>query len=277
MLNHNGQLKSINSVLEISLLINHLESIRYTETVRVKDNKIFFWDIHYFNLMAFLRLARVDIPEKFSMDYLKSEVLKTLKSPYDQYLVDIHFTINPKKIGTETTEVDFFIVPNKQNNLKSFSTGHETDVYDELRIISNPLANQTNFNRLVFDIATVYGAENNLNSVILINQDRHIVESNEGTLFLYNKTKDRMLTPSLESGCRNLALRSDFIDYLNRSTNIQLTVGYIETHTLKKVDEIFALSIEKGITNISLYRGSYYSAVEVEKLFKNYLIKRGLV
>jgi branched-chain amino acid aminotransferase len=39
--------------------------------------KIFFWEDHYFRLMASMRIMRMDIPMDFTMEFLEAQILKT--------------------------------------------------------------------------------------------------------------------------------------------------------------------------------------------------------
>ena len=49
------------------------------ETLKVVNGKIFFWEDHYFRLMASMRIMRMDIPMNFTMEFLEAEILKTIE------------------------------------------------------------------------------------------------------------------------------------------------------------------------------------------------------
>ena len=46
------------------------------ETLRVSAGKIFFWEDHYFRLMASMRILRMEIPMNFTLEFLEEEVHK---------------------------------------------------------------------------------------------------------------------------------------------------------------------------------------------------------
>ena len=46
------------------------------ETLRVISNHIPFWEDHYFRLMASMRVLRFNIPDSFTPEFLKNEILK---------------------------------------------------------------------------------------------------------------------------------------------------------------------------------------------------------
>src|SRR5690606_2741373 len=50
------------------------------ETIKVVHGKILFWEDHYFRLMASMRILRMEIPMNFTMEFLESEIIKTLEA-----------------------------------------------------------------------------------------------------------------------------------------------------------------------------------------------------
>ena len=50
------------------------------ETLRVSAGKIYFWEDHYFRLMASMRILRMEIPMNFTQEYLEKQVLATIEA-----------------------------------------------------------------------------------------------------------------------------------------------------------------------------------------------------
>ena len=50
------------------------------ETLKVVNGKIFFWEDHYFRLMASMRILRMEIPMSFTMEFIEAEILKTVEA-----------------------------------------------------------------------------------------------------------------------------------------------------------------------------------------------------
>ena len=46
------------------------------ETIRYSGGKLFFWEDHYFRLMASMRILRMEIPMHFTLEDLQDELLK---------------------------------------------------------------------------------------------------------------------------------------------------------------------------------------------------------
>ena len=80
MVNFNGTLLA----LEDSKLTTQNRGYKYGdalfETLKVVNGKLFFWEDHYFRLMASMRILRMDIPMNFTMEFLEAEILKTLEA-----------------------------------------------------------------------------------------------------------------------------------------------------------------------------------------------------
>ena len=132
-------------------------------------------------------------------------------------------------------------------------------------------------NQLVFKVSKSFAKENKLDSVLLINESRNLVESNEGSLFLFQSKNNTFYTPTLKSGCQNCAIRSSFIDYIENSTEFTIVSEPIAPHELKKSDELMVLSIERGLSCITSYRGSNYQTSVSQMLFKQYCSDRNLI
>ena len=74
MINSNGTLLSSNS--EIANNRGLLFGDAVFETLKVSNNKILFFEDHYFRLMASMRIVRMEIPMNFTMEYLEEQILK---------------------------------------------------------------------------------------------------------------------------------------------------------------------------------------------------------
>jgi branched-chain amino acid aminotransferase len=80
MININGQLVEDNSasVSVYNRAFSYGDGL--FETIKAVNGKLFFWEDHYFRLMASMRIMRMDIPMEFTMEYLEQQILSTLES-----------------------------------------------------------------------------------------------------------------------------------------------------------------------------------------------------
>ena len=50
------------------------------ETVKMSNGKLLFWEDHYFRLMASMRIMRMEIPMRFTLEYLEAQITNTLQA-----------------------------------------------------------------------------------------------------------------------------------------------------------------------------------------------------
>ena len=74
MINFNG--KIVNESNQLSNNRGFLFGDAVFETLRVISNYIPFWEDHYFRLMASMRVLRFNIPDNFTPEFLKNQILQ---------------------------------------------------------------------------------------------------------------------------------------------------------------------------------------------------------
>ena len=83
------------------------------ETLRVSAGKIYFWEDHYFRLMASMRILRMEIPMNFTQEYLETQILATIEangSITNAYRVKILVWRQEGGLYSPTTnEIDFSV------------------------------------------------------------------------------------------------------------------------------------------------------------------------
>ena len=69
------------------------------ETLRVVAGKIYFWEDHYFRLMASMRILRMEIPMNFTQEYLEKQILATIEANGSiNSLTELKFLFGAKKV-----------------------------------------------------------------------------------------------------------------------------------------------------------------------------------
>ncbi len=120
------------------------------------------------------------------------------------------------------------------------------------------------------EIAKTYANENGLEDCVLLNDQKKLVEATSGTLYLIQG--NNILTPNLESGCQDFALRAAFNLWLEKGQGeYKLFEQVINPFELQKSEEIIILSIEKGIQNVSHYRKTNYTKEKAGLLFASFV------
>ena len=80
MINVNGNLfanidsKNIN---DFTFIINNFN---FSEEIHFENGLLFFWEDHFFRIMASLRRLRFTIPLSLNKEFLKNELIKTIKA-----------------------------------------------------------------------------------------------------------------------------------------------------------------------------------------------------
>ena len=248
-------------------IVNTLKnSFSIYETVRYQNGKILFWDYHYFRMIASLRRFRFNIPKHFTFEFLKDEIIKLIEfkgKTTSNFLCEFQFFSD--------TRITFFLInllPSE--SLKINDSKYLIDLYKENSIKSGNFSNFSITNRGLRRIAIKYAEDNGLNDVILINEQKNIVETSFGTLYLIQDNK--ILTPSLDSGCQDFAMRSSFNSWLMKEkTSFHLLEIMLSSFEIQKSNEFFVLSIESGIQIIKNYRKTNYKIEKSKLLFEKFI------
>ena len=102
MVNFNGEISAIDQA-PVSV---HNRGLNYGdavfETVKYSAGKLFFWEDHYFRLMASMRIMRMSIPMSFTMEFLEEEILKLIQPNEKTKAFRIKFLVCRAEGGTYT-------------------------------------------------------------------------------------------------------------------------------------------------------------------------------
>ena len=262
MINFNGQLLDKDS----PLFKEHNRAFRYGdclfETIRCFGEKIFFWEDHYLRLMASMRILRMEIPMKFTMEYLAEEIGKVItkndlsKSPcrvrlavfrndgglYTPENNDTSYVISALAI-----EHPFFVVEDSD---------YRVDLFKEHYLNTGLIATLKTNNRIINVVGSVYAGESESDNLVLLNHNKMVVETLSGNIFL---VKDKSIhTPPLSDGCINGIIRKKILEILKKDETYELEERSISPFELQKADELFTTNAISGIRSITHYRRKEY-------------------
>ncbi len=228
------------------------------ETLRFSGGKIYFWEDHYFRLMASMRILRMEIPMNFTMEFLEEEILRTINSSEKKRAAVRVKIIVWRKTGGKytptTNEVDYAISFEKLE--EPFYTLAETDCEIELFkdhfINSGLLSTLKTTNRIVNILGSIYAKENNYDNCLLLNENKQVVEALNGNIFLISG--NIVKTPPLSEGCLNGIMRKQLIAIIKLLPDFSLEETSISPFELQKADEIFITNTIQGIVSVTKYR-----------------------
>ena len=254
MFNCNGLIVSQLIDADPDLIFNLHKNFSFIENVRISNGKILFWEKHYFRIIASLRRYRCKIPIWFTMEKLEGELLKLfsfISSETENALFRFQFIKNLK-------QTSFIISLSDTNPIKIGIENYQVDLYKEILMYSHSLSNMSKTNSDLRLIASMYAIENGLDDVIFLNDQKKITETLNGSIFLLES--NQIQTPSLQSGCQDYVLRQVFLEWIKKNIKeYDVLEKEINPFELQKSEEIFIVSLEKGLQCITNYRKSTYS------------------
>ncbi|HET8804422.1 MAG TPA: aminotransferase class IV [Aequorivita sp.] len=228
------------------------------ETLRFSGGKIYFWEDHYFRLMASMRILRMEIPMNFTMEFLENEVLKTIDSPETKDApLRVKFIVWRKSGGKYTpvtNEIEYAISYEKLDVpfyvLKE--SPYEVELFKDHYITSGLLSTLKSNNRLINILGSIFAKENEYQNCLLLNENKQVVEALNGNIFLV--LGNTLKTPPLSDGCLNGIMRKQLISILKMMPDFTLEETSISPFELQKADEIFSTNVIQGIVPITKYR-----------------------
>lgn len=231
------------------------------ETLKVSSGKIFFWEDHYFRLMASLRILRIDIPMNFTMEFLQKEILRTVPddSSTSDHRIKMYFS---RKVGGKYTpqsnDLEYFI--ESESIEGSFYRIDDADYKIELfkdHLISSGLLSTLKTNtKTIHVLGSIFAQENEYQNCLLLNEKKNVVEALNGNIFI---VKDKtVITPPLDDGCLRGIIRKQIISIVDQLDEYGFEERSVSPFELLKVDEIFITNVMVGIQPVTQYRNKTY-------------------
>lgn len=240
------------------------------ETLRVSGGKIYFWEDHYFRLMASMRILRMEIPMNFTQEYLEKQILATIEangSITGAYRVKILVwrqeggfyspTINEIQFSVACSDLQnpFYLL--RQNQ-------YEVELFKDHYITSGLLSTLKTNNKVINVLGSIYAKENKYDNCLLLNEKKQIVEALNGNIFLLKG--DTIKTPPLKDGCLKGIMRKQILDILADLYDYDVQEVSISPFELQKADEMFVTNVITGIQSITKYRKKQYTNTIAKEL-----------
>lgn len=238
------------------------------ETIKVTNQKIIFWEDHYFRLMASMRMLRMKIPMSFTLEYLQEEILRTVKEQDSSGSYRVRLTIYRKEGGLytpETNEIDF-VIEVKPNTYQS-KNDYKIDVFKDFYHYSGLLSTVKTNNKMINVLASIYAKENELHNCVLINEKKAVVEVTNGNIFVVQGNVIK--TPALEQGCIKGIIRKKVIEILQNNEDYTIEETTISPFEIQKADEVFITNAIIGIQPVTQYKKKSFKVEVSQKISKN--------
>jgi branched-chain amino acid aminotransferase len=238
------------------------------ETLKISGIKIFFWEDHYFRLMASMRILRMEIPQTFTLEFLEAEILKTIdleqsKTHRVKLLVwrDAEGKYTPAdnnigySISSEILEGPFYTLNDDP---------YEVELYKDHYVMSSLLSTLKTTNKVINVVGSIWAKENGYQNCLMLNDKKQVIEALNGNIFL---VKDgRIKTPPLTDGCLKGIIRKQILAILTAVPDYIIEEESISPFELQKADEIFITNVITGIQPITKYRKKEYDNTIAKEL-----------
>lgn len=241
------------------------------ETLKVLDNKILFFEDHYFRLMSSMRILRMEIPMNFTMEFLEKQVLSLVAQQDKAPSYRIRITVYRDAEGfylPKTNDVGYIInaLPLQSALYTIVDQPYEVDLYKDFYVTKQLLSSVKSTNRAINITGSIFANENGLQNCLLVNDSKNVIEALNGNLFMLIDKK--LITPPVSEGCIGGILRKQILNIAKKIEGIEVVEEPISPFELQKADELFITNIIMGIQPITKYR---------KKEFKNDFAKELLV
>ncbi|WP_431166375.1 aminotransferase class IV [Tenacibaculum halocynthiae] len=236
------------------------------ETIKVENNRVIFFEDHYFRLMASMRMLRMKIPMEFTLEFLQDEILKTVKENITQNTSSrVKLTVFRKDGGLytpKTNEIDY-LIDVKPISLEE-KDSYTIDLYKDFYNYSGLLSTVKTTNRMVNTLASIFAKENDFDNCILLNERKGVVEVTNGNIFIVKG--NTIKTPALTEGCIKGVVRKKIIEIVTKHPDFTIEETTISPFEIQKADEVFITNAIVGITSVTNYRKKTFDNSIAQKL-----------
>jgi len=239
------------------------------ETLKILDNKILFFEDHYFRLMSSMRILRMDIPMNFTMEFIENEILKLVfkqeKSP--AYRIRLTVYRNSEGLYLPKSNKTSFLIEVKplENALYSFDKqNYQVDLYKDFYVTKQLLSSVKSTNRAINIIGSIFAQENQLQNCLLINDSKNVIEALNSNIFMFIEGK--LITPPISEGCIGGIMRKQILSIARKTMQIEVIEQPISPFDLQKADELFLTNVISGIQPITKYRKKEFNTTLAENL-----------
>ena len=266
MINFNGKITDLSDQLINNRAFLYGDAV--FETLIIFNDKILFWEDHYFRLMSSMRIIRLDIPDKYTPEFFKENIIKIhnniSQTGSSRIRINI-YRVSGGKYKPEKNTPSFIISCESINyNTYKLNEGHyEVDLYKDYYLDNQLISSIKSNNKIINVVASIYASENGFDNCILLNKDKLVSEFINSNLFIIKDEK--IYTPTLKSGCLNGVVRKNLFKILS-SSSFELCEQDLSTFDITQSDEIFGTNIAQGIFSVTKFRKKDYDCSKTKKI-----------
>ncbi|KQC33720.1 aminotransferase class IV [Nonlabens sp. YIK11] len=238
------------------------------ETIRCYKGIAIFYESHYFRLMSSMRILRMEIPDSFTPEFFEEQIKELheaneLNSDHTRIRITVWRNQGGLYTPTDST-VSYSMEASSLSHVFEFTGTNEVELFKDHLLPLGMLGTLKTTTKTVNILAGIYKTENDYDDMLLLNQNKMVVESISGNLFL--RSDNIIKTPPIADGCLNGIMRGQVIAQLKRMLNYQVVEESITPFELQRADEMFSTNVIQGIKSISKYRKKEYETSAADEL-----------
>ena len=238
------------------------------ETIKVSNNRVIFWEDHYFRLMSSMRMLRMKIPMEFTLEFLEQEILKTVVAQDTAISFRVRLNVYRKDGGLytpKTNKIDYFI----DAKAVTYATKeiYTVDIFKDFYNYSGLLSTIKTNNRMVNTLASIYAKENELDNCVLINENKGVVEVTNANIFILKGNVVK--TPAYTEGCIKGIIRTKVIEIITKNEDFTIEETTISPFEIQKADEVFITNAIMGIQAVTNYKKKTFTTSFSNKISKS--------
>lgn len=270
MINYNGNIQ-----LQSEILIENnrgfLLGDSLFETLKVVHDKVLFVEDHYFRLMASMRICRMEIPMKFTLEFFENEILKLTQTFINQTVFRVRVTVFRVSDGLylpQKSDIQFMITCSElKNNIYTVAMdNYQIELYKDAYVTKQLFSTLKTNNKMIHITGSIFASENGYQNCLLLNQEKMIIEALNANIFM--RINNELITPPIEDGCLNGVMRKQILAIAKKMEGYEVIEKSISPFDLQKADELFLTNVILGIRPITKYRKKEYTTKLALELVK---------
>jgi len=222
------------------------------ETMHASGNKVQFFYEHFDRLIRSMKLLKMEIPVRFSVDTfgIQKDISKILVKNKLFKGGRVRLTVFRQSGGfyaPSTNETEYLIEcsPIASDVYEQHPKGLLIDIYEEMAKPINTFTRIKSTSSLFSVMAGIYKTENNLDECIVLNTKGNIIEGISSNIFIVKE--NLLITPSLREGCLPGIMRQKVIELARKIGYAVQDEAIVQIQDIMAADEIFYTNAVSGI------------------------------
>lgn len=238
------------------------------ETLKMQEGKLFFIEDHYFRLMAGMRILRMPIPMDFTPEFFIEQAERLAEEvaiENGRLRIQVVRVADGKYTPSEDQSTVWWMELEELESIEYIHSekGLTVDLFKDHYIQPGLLSTIKSSNSLPYVLGGVYARENNLDSVLMVNDNKMLVEANASNVFVLKG--DVLRTAPLEDGALRGVFRKNLLNW-GKEIGLQVKEESINPFDLQKADEIWLTNTITGVQWVEKYRKNTYKGDKAKEL-----------